>query len=302
MKTGAEPKLGPTESSNSQESKTSCAGSVPSMKAQELASPLSYELGVDDIDSIAKLTVPQWAADAIYPTPEDSSRSFQDDATLQPENLDANRSHAAAPEDAAQTKILLSDRKRPYVGTGLFRPELPREAPGASLHQAEEDYVIKCICGFYDDDGSTVFCDGCDTWQHTDCYYFDFREFEDIEHLCVECNPREFDIDVARDRQLIRRASQHQVSGNKRRKTSPRKAPRRSPGVLSTNKEPAKISLSHEGPLAEVSGTTDPTSEVIYAPTTHRTRKAKKGMKVHVCSKPGCGKVCCRSPRFGHTT
>lgn len=312
--TEAELKPSPTENSSPQESDTSYAGST---KAQELANSQSHKFTVADMEPFVEPNPLQQRANPVPLTSDVSpgvvdEQRFQAECDLrtvsgssfgiyQPASLYVNAPNAATPEDAAQTNILLSDRKRPYVGTGLFRPELPKEAPGASLHQAGEDFVIKCICGFHDDDGSTVFCDGCDTWQHTDCYYFDVREFEDIEHLCVECNPREFDIDVARDRQLIRRASQHQVLGNKRRKTSPRKAPRRSPGVLSTDKEPAKISFSHEGPLAEVSGTTDPTSEVIYAPTTHSTRKAKKGKRVHICSKPGCGKVCCRSPRVGHS-
>ena len=33
----------------------------------------------------------------------------------------------------------------------------------------EEDYTIKCICTYEDDDGNTVFCDKCETWQHIEC-------------------------------------------------------------------------------------------------------------------------------------
>jgi hypothetical protein len=37
----------------------------------------------------------------------------------------------------------------------------------------EEDYTIKCICNYTDDDGNTVFCENCQTWQHIECYYPD---------------------------------------------------------------------------------------------------------------------------------
>src|SRR5205085_12638974 len=51
----------------------------------------------------------------------------------------------------------------------------------------EEDYTIKCICDYTDDDGNTVFCDNCQTWQHIECYYPD-DPVPDI-HLCGECRP-----------------------------------------------------------------------------------------------------------------
>ena len=72
----------------------------------------------------------------------------------------------------------------------------------------EEDYTIKCICGFYDDDGNTVFCDRCETWQHTECYYFEDGEVPDvsgIDHWCADCNPRQLDAQGAMERQSIRR-------------------------------------------------------------------------------------------------
>ncbi|KKA31237.1 hypothetical protein TD95_002743 [Thielaviopsis punctulata] len=56
----------------------------------------------------------------------------------------------------------------------------------------DEDYTIKCICGVPDDDGNTVFCDYCDTWQHIGCYYPDLIQEigENFSHLCVDCKPR----------------------------------------------------------------------------------------------------------------
>ncbi|RMZ75484.1 hypothetical protein DV738_g5454, partial [Chaetothyriales sp. CBS 135597] len=37
--------------------------------------------------------------------------------------------------------------------------------------QEEEEYTIKCICSYLDDDGNTVYCPKCDTWQHIECFY-----------------------------------------------------------------------------------------------------------------------------------
>lgn len=63
---------------------------------------------------------------------------------------------------------------------------------------ADEDYTISCICDFKGDDGNTIFCEKCQTWQHIDCYYpgsVEDASREDFDHLCVDCSPR----DLGRD-------------------------------------------------------------------------------------------------------
>ena len=84
----------------------------------------------------------------------------------------------------------------------------PTRAPGDEV----EDYIIKCICGFREDDGNTVYCDLCDTWQHTECYYIDkhgnvptSKELEVIDHFCADCQPRSLNAKAAIERQRIRR-------------------------------------------------------------------------------------------------
>lgn len=74
----------------------------------------------------------------------------------------------------------------------------------------EEDYTIKCICGFQDDDGNTVFCELCETWQHIQCYYFRDNEplpdVSEVEHKCADCDPkRQLNAQAASERQSKRR-------------------------------------------------------------------------------------------------
>lgn len=73
----------------------------------------------------------------------------------------------------------------------------------------EEDWTIKCVCGYDDDDGSTVLCEECDTWQHILCYYYK-KTIPDI-HLCTDCAPENSKSDVnvreAKDRQRKQRSA-----------------------------------------------------------------------------------------------
>lgn len=65
-----------------------------------------------------------------------------------------------------------------------------QKAPGA-------DAIIKCICGFQEDDGSMVICTRCKTWQHNICYYYLVEGLNffspTTHHMCADCEPRELD-------------------------------------------------------------------------------------------------------------
>lgn len=68
----------------------------------------------------------------------------------------------------------------------------------------DESSTIKCICGFSDDDGNTVLCEKCDTWQHIVCYYESAHHVPEV-HECTDCLPRPIDSRSASEKQRQRR-------------------------------------------------------------------------------------------------
>ncbi|KAL2061646.1 hypothetical protein VTL71DRAFT_7023 [Oculimacula yallundae] len=94
----------------------------------------------------------------------------------------------------------------------------------------EEPYTIKCICDYHDDDGNTIYCEKCDTWQHIECYYpgqVDDASREEFDHSCADCKPRPLILDrrQATDRQTqMRRDKVPNDSPDKKTKRPPAKS------------------------------------------------------------------------------
>ncbi|KAL4880415.1 hypothetical protein BJY04DRAFT_77624 [Aspergillus karnatakaensis] len=105
----------------------------------------------------------------------------------------------------------------PYpVTASLNSPIVNGTASDSVPADDEEPYTIKCICAFEDDDGNTVFCEGCETWQHIECYYHG-RDVPDV-HNCVDCEPRHLDGRRATERQ--RRLREQNDGGDRKAKRS----------------------------------------------------------------------------------
>lgn len=95
----------------------------------------------------------------------------------------------------------------------VFPVHYPASVPGPAelktqeTAEDEEHNTIKCICDFSDDDGQTIFCETCLTWQHIACYYPGHEQEAlrvDFSHSCVDCKPRSLDFSRAREHQRAR--------------------------------------------------------------------------------------------------
>lgn len=119
-------------------------------------------------------------------------------------NADA---HAASAPIMTDKPSLLSTQSVPsQLAPTVLLATAPRVDPPNKVELVEEEpYTIKCICNFSDDDGNTIYCERCDTWQHIECFYPDNREEairEDFSHACAECHPRPLNREKAIERAL----------------------------------------------------------------------------------------------------
>ncbi|KAI1765469.1 hypothetical protein GGR53DRAFT_519585 [Hypoxylon sp. FL1150] len=150
----------------------------------------------------------------------------------------------------------------------------PKTVP-ASLHHVsnkaqalveEEPYTIKCICGFTDDDGNTIYCEICDSWQHIECYYpNNVHEAlrEDFTHSCIDCKPRLLDRDGAYERQHLRRS--------KPSTTEPSEKKTKRPPTKNNKKKAKPTDLALNG---HITSDTNTKHSLDHLPT-HQHRKSK---------------------------
>lgn len=105
----------------------------------------------------------------------------------------------------------------------------------------DEPFTIKCICGFDDDDGNTVYCESCDTWQHIICFYPNDTKAaskDDFDHKCHECNPRQDKLNPyeARRTQTLQRAeAQRKIDSDLDRKPAKKSHKKKPPSDLIVN-------------------------------------------------------------------
>ncbi|KAJ5907636.1 hypothetical protein N7495_000318 [Penicillium taxi] len=108
----------------------------------------------------------------------------------------------------------------------------------------EEDYTIKCVCEYLDDDGSTVFCERCETWQHILCYYYTDDLVPEV-HKCVECEPRDVDGRDATERQRAERKKTRAKAQKKKRDDNSLEPRHERTDSVAREHPPKKPKISH---------------------------------------------------------
>ncbi|TKA81640.1 hypothetical protein B0A49_00526 [Cryomyces minteri] len=118
--------------------------------------------------------------------------------------------------DSLSLATLAADRQQDTIAP--FAGFVGHSNGVTALEVAADEDSIKCICGYPEDDGHTVFCEKCKTWQHVACYYGDGKVPDD--HDCIDCDPRPVDAHGAKERQFQRRVTLTASARGVRRMTS----------------------------------------------------------------------------------
>lgn len=123
----------------------------------------------------------------------------------------------------------------------------------------EEPYTIKCICNFSDDDGNTILCETCDTWQHIDCFYPDNRDEAlrpDFIHSCAECKPRPLNRQKAIERTLqLKNPAPVEGPSEKKPKRPPSKSHKKKPKL-------SEVQVNGQYVTTETSNKSTPTDQL----------------------------------------
>ncbi|KAK4458483.1 SET domain-containing protein 3 [Cladorrhinum samala] len=176
-----------------------------------------------------------------------------------------------------------------HLSAAAFRDGIIRKQDAVE----EEPYTIKCICDNPDDDGNTIFCETCETWQHIECYYPDKVEdalSADFAHSCVDCDPRPYDRKAAVERQKAKTAVPVVTeTADKKAKRPSTKGHRK--------KKPSEIHIN--GHL-HVHGAAEPKHHAspLENPNAHPPKKAKSSHKPSHSISAQAPK---RSPSYGAT-
>ncbi|KAF1813310.1 hypothetical protein P152DRAFT_313783 [Eremomyces bilateralis CBS 781.70] len=140
----------------------------------------------------------------------------------------------------------------PFASASASAPSDPPSHPDTNgqfpqvdgVAEGEESSIIKCFCGYLDDDGNTVLCEVCNTWQHIECYYPNVDVPE--EHFCLDCSssPQAVDVKAATERQ--RRLRELQSVEERKARRAPGKTQKKRANVKESG-PPYINGWTHEG-------------------------------------------------------
>ncbi|CUS09506.1 unnamed protein product [Tuber aestivum] len=110
---------------------------------------------------------------------------------------------------------------------------------------ADTSGEIDCICEISDDDGFTICCDKCDTWQHLVCVQLNKDNVPSI-YYCPKCDPRTLDVQMAKDIQQHRREEEQAKRSHKKKRSTGTSHKKRELANGTNGITPGKISSSAE--------------------------------------------------------
>ncbi|KAI5792728.1 hypothetical protein FPQ18DRAFT_258866 [Pyronema domesticum] len=95
--------------------------------------------------------------------------------------------------------------ENPTVPSPPGLQQLVSNSTSAQIHETgDSNGVIQCICECPEDDGYTIQCDGCSSWQHIACMQVPSEELSS-KYSCSICMPRPVDVKRAKELQRLRR-------------------------------------------------------------------------------------------------
>lgn len=167
--------------------------------------------------------------------------------------------------DTSSIATLSAQHPASVNAPSVASPTLNGSTSDGVVQDDTEDYTIKCICSYGDDDGNTVYCENCETWQHIICYY-QGKQVPEV-HFCEDCDPRQLDAKRATENQ--RRLRERVGGGDRKSKRPPTKSHKKKKDTVATTEQTNGIH-SH-GRNESSSAARDQPPPAKRAKTSHRT-------------------------------
>ncbi|WVQ97524.1 hypothetical protein IAU59_004638 [Kwoniella sp. CBS 9459] len=187
--------------------------------------PELMEVVMEDTVSAQKPGPPPPDTHSSYPyTPPDEPHvqekpQITTSSTMMPSILTS-----ALPDDPTPSQIPSTSRTSPEPATATKpKQKRKRNTTGGSSRRAssdrpqhwlgEDNSIIRCICGFTEDDGFTIQCEGCGAWEHGLCFGYMDESQAPESYFCELCQPRPFDAVMARQKQTLMQQARETTAG-----------------------------------------------------------------------------------------
>lgn len=127
---------------------------------------------------------------------------------IPPRSPSPSNTHIITPEPTtvAPPKPKTKRKRNAQAGPSSRRRTSASVDPDRPPHwMGEDNTIIRCICGFTEDDGFTIQCEGCGAWEHGMCFgYLDEMSAPET-YFCELCDPRPVDAAAAMAKQITHR-------------------------------------------------------------------------------------------------